>query len=64
MATILELLDGHVTLELECPDRLYLNRYIGKLAAWPGLLHAGSVGEADSVACCTGADRRRSCAKR
>jgi len=32
MATIPELLDGHVTLEVECLDRLYLNGYIGKLA--------------------------------
>ena len=32
MATIPELLDGHVTLEVECLDRLYLNGYIGRLA--------------------------------
>jgi hypothetical protein len=32
MATIPELLDGHITLEVECLDRLYLNGYIGKLA--------------------------------
>jgi hypothetical protein len=37
MATIPELLDGHVTLEVECLDRLYLNGYIGKLATGPGL---------------------------
>ena len=37
MATIPELLDGHVTLEVECVDRLYLNGYIGKLATGPGL---------------------------
>src|ERR1700730_15570935 len=30
MATIPELLDGHVTLEVECLDRLYLNGYIGQ----------------------------------
>jgi hypothetical protein len=37
MVTIPELLDGHVTLEVECLDRLYLNGYIGKLATGPGL---------------------------
>jgi len=37
MATIPELLDGHITLEIECLDRLYLNGYIGKLATGPGL---------------------------
>ena len=37
MATIPELLDGHVTLEVECLDRLYLNGYIGKLATGPEL---------------------------
>ena len=38
MATIPELLDGHVTLEVECLDRLYLNGYIGKLATEGGLV--------------------------
>jgi hypothetical protein len=38
MATIPELLDGHVTLEVECLDRLYLNGCIGKLATGPGLM--------------------------
>jgi hypothetical protein len=38
MAIIPELLDGHVTLEVECLDRLYLNGYIGKLATGPGLV--------------------------
>jgi hypothetical protein len=28
MATIPELLDGHVTLEVECLDRLYLNGFM------------------------------------
>src|ERR1700682_1788564 len=37
MATIPELLDGHICLEVECVDRLYLNGYIGKLATGPGL---------------------------
>src|SRR5436853_5547335 len=37
MATIPELLDGHVTVEVECLDRLYLNGYIGKLATGLGL---------------------------
>src|SRR5258708_14372822 len=35
------------------PERLH--RQAGD-RAWPGLLHAGSVEEADSVARCTGAD--------
>jgi hypothetical protein len=38
MASIPELLDGHVTLEVECLDRLYLNGYIGKLATGLGLV--------------------------
>src|ERR1700682_429288 len=38
MATVSALLDGHVTLEVECLDRLYLNGYIGKLATGPGLI--------------------------
>ena len=38
MATIPELMDGHVTLEVECLDRLYLNGYIGKLATRGGLV--------------------------
>jgi hypothetical protein len=38
MATISELLDKHVTLEVECLDRLYLNGYIGKLATAGGLV--------------------------
>src|ERR1017187_6488829 len=37
MATIPELLDGHITLEVECLDRLYLNGYIGRLATGPEL---------------------------
>jgi hypothetical protein len=37
MATIPELLDGHITLEVECLDRLYLNGYIGRLATGPAL---------------------------
>src|SRR3954451_16416186 len=37
MATIPELLDGNVTLEVECLDRLYLNGYIGRLATGAGL---------------------------
>jgi hypothetical protein len=36
MATIPELLDGHITLEVECLGRLYLNGYIGRLAASSG----------------------------
>jgi hypothetical protein len=38
MATIPKLLDGHITLEVECLDRLYPNGYIGKLATGPGLM--------------------------
>src|ERR1700733_3235384 len=38
MATIPELLDGHVTLEAECLVRLYLNGYIGELATGLGLV--------------------------
>lgn len=38
MATIPELLDGHVTLEVECLDRLYLNGYISRLATGSGLV--------------------------
>jgi hypothetical protein len=38
MATIPGLLDGHITLEVECLDRLYLNGYIGKLATGSGLM--------------------------
>ena len=37
MANINELLDGHVTLEVECLDRLYLNGYIERLI-WGGQL--------------------------
>jgi len=38
MASIPERLSGHVTLEVECLDRLYLNGYIGKLATPGGLV--------------------------
>src|ERR1700679_3427818 len=38
MPSIPELLDGHVTLEVECLDRLYLNGYIGPLATSGGLV--------------------------
>jgi len=38
MANIPELLNGHVTLEVECLDRLYLNGYIGPLATVGGLV--------------------------
>jgi hypothetical protein len=38
MANIPELLEGHVTLEVECLDRLYLNGYIGGLATPGGLV--------------------------
>jgi hypothetical protein len=39
MASIPELLNGHVTLEVECLDRLYLNGYIGPLATSGGLVN-------------------------
>jgi hypothetical protein len=38
MTSIPELLNGHVTLEVECLDRLYLNGYIGPLATSGGLV--------------------------
>ena len=38
MASVPELLDGHVTLEVECLDRLYRNGYIGPLARSGGLV--------------------------
>jgi hypothetical protein len=38
MASIPELLKRHVTLEVECLDRLYLNGYIGPLATSGGLV--------------------------
>jgi hypothetical protein len=38
MPSIPELLNGHVTLEVECLDRLYLNGYIGPLATAGGLV--------------------------
>jgi len=38
MTTVAELLDGHVTLEVECVDRLYLNGYIPSLATGPGVV--------------------------
>ena len=38
MASIPELLSGHLTLEVECLDRLYLNGYIGSLATSGGLV--------------------------
>ena len=39
MASIPELLKNHVTLEVECLDRLYLNGYIGALATPGGLVN-------------------------
>lgn len=38
MANVDEILAGHVTLEVECVDRLYLNGYVGKLATPGGLV--------------------------
>lgn len=38
MANINELLKGHVTLEVECIDRLYLNGYLPSLATGGGLI--------------------------
>ena len=38
MATIPELLKDHVTLEVECLDRLYLNGYVGGLVTSGGLV--------------------------
>ena len=39
MASIPERLNGHVTLEVACLDRLYLNGYIGPLATSGGLVN-------------------------
>jgi hypothetical protein len=39
MASIPELLNGHVTLEVECLDRVYLNGYISGLATAGGLVN-------------------------
>jgi hypothetical protein len=39
MANIKELLSGHVTLEVECVDRLYLNGYQPKLVTSGGLVY-------------------------
>jgi len=39
MPSIPKLLNGHVTLEVECLDRLYLNGYIGPLATSGGLVN-------------------------
>jgi hypothetical protein len=38
MPNINELLEGHVTLEVECIDRLYLNGYLPSLATGGGLI--------------------------
>ncbi len=38
MPSIPELLSGHVTLEVECLDRLYLNGYVGPLTTSGGLV--------------------------
>ena len=38
MPNINELLEGHVTLEVECIDRLYLNGYLPRLATGGGLV--------------------------
>jgi len=38
MASIPELLNGHVRLEVECLDRLYLNGYISGLATAGGVV--------------------------
>jgi len=42
MPSIPELLNGHVTLEVECLDRLYLNGYSGPLATVGGGTGAGN----------------------
>ena len=31
VVTVTEVLDGHVALDLRCPDRVYLNCYVPKL---------------------------------
>ena len=35
--TVNDVLDGHVSLDLECPDRLYLNGYLGQLVRDTGI---------------------------
>jgi hypothetical protein len=54
MTTVAELLAGHVTLEVECVDRLYLNGYIPTLATGAGMTgflreHLGKAIQADEV---------------
>lgn len=39
MTTVAELLEGHVTLEVECVDRLYLNGYTPELVTGAGLTY-------------------------
>jgi hypothetical protein len=31
VVTVTEVLDGHVALDIQCPDRIYLNCYVPKL---------------------------------
>ena len=48
--TVAEILDSHVTLEVECIDRMYLNLYV------PGLQHVnGAVGFSFNAAVCRNA---------
>ena len=39
MRTISELLKGHVSLQVECVDRIYLNGYVPTLQQSGGLIH-------------------------
>jgi hypothetical protein len=61
--TVAQILDSHVTLELECIDRMYLNLYV------PGLQHVnGAVGffpqssqAADRIVGVDGTDQQEIC---
>ena len=63
MPSIPELLKDHVTLEVECLDRLYLNGYVGSLATSGGLvvrdLHARATWQTDSIAGGAGPSNRK-----
>lgn len=56
-----DLLEGHITLELESIDRLYLNGYVPQLQHGPGLVGflLSAPWTTDRLACVTGADHRK-----
>ena len=56
--TTWDVLDGHVTLDLQCLDRIYLNGYVPNLQGrWSDRAVPGGPGVPDSVACGGGPDR-------